>query len=98
MEENQTPMFENLEMDHPENAKEEKVRVNNLQENLLWLMKKHNVSLGEIQKETLISFSTLYSWFRGEVGAQLLDINVKELADFFNVTVDDLAFGEFKDE
>jgi hypothetical protein len=72
----------------------EKVKVNNLQENFIFLLNKKGCSLAEVQKETCIAWGTIYSWFIGDVRAQMLDINVKELADFFDVTVDVLAFGD----
>ena len=86
-----------LPMDHPE-AKKEVVKVNNLQENLLWLMNRDKVSLAEVQRETMIPWSSLYGWYKGDVKAQMLDINVKELADYFDIEVGILAFGELGKE
>lgn len=72
-----------------------KLKVNNLQENFIFLLNKKKVELAEVKKATSIPWGTLYAWYKGDVGAQMLDINVKELADYFEVSVDELAFGEF---
>jgi hypothetical protein len=76
----------------------EKPKVNNLQENFIFLLNKKGCSLAEVQKETSIAWGTIFSWYKGDVGAQMLDINVKELADFFETTVDILAFGDLANE
>ena len=94
--EENVPMFSELPMDNPDAAKPEEVSVNNLQDNLLFLMDRDKVSLAEVQRETMIPWTTVYGWYRGSVKAQLLDINVKELADYFDVTVDQLAFGNLR--
>lgn len=73
--------------------KEEKVSINFLQENLLRLLERDGVELAEVQRETGIPWGTFYSWYKKDVVAQLLDINIKELADYFDVSVDFLAFG-----
>lgn len=75
-----------------------KPRVNNLQENLLWLMNKKKISLADIQRETMIPWGTLYSWFKNDVESQLLDINVKELASYLEVSIDELAFSDLRNE
>jgi hypothetical protein len=73
--------------------KEKKVSINILQENLLKLMNRDKVELAEIQKATGVPWGSLYGFFKGSVQAQLLDLNIKELSDFFDVSVDFLAFG-----
>lgn len=81
------------EMPQTDEAKKKmKISVNELQTNLLKLMKRDKVELAVIQRETSIPWGTIYSWFKSDVNAQLLDINIKELADFFDVSVDFLAF------
>jgi hypothetical protein len=76
----------------------EKVKVNNLQENLLFLIDKKKCSLADIQKETLIPWPTLYGWYKGDVSAQMLDLNVKELASYFEITIDSLAFDNMRED
>lgn len=79
-----------------EPKKKVKVSINILQENLIKLMERDKVELATIQRETGIAWGTFYSWYKSEVSAQLLDLNIKELADFFDVSVDFLAFGTKK--
>jgi hypothetical protein len=76
----------------------EKVKVNNLQENLAFLMNKRKVELAEVQRETSIPWGTLHSWATSSVNCQMLDLNVKELADFFDIEVGRLAFGDLAKE
>jgi hypothetical protein len=91
MDENTVPMFADLpQTDEP---KKKRISINILQENLLKLMERDKVSLADIQKATGIAWSSLYGYYKGEVTAQLLDINIKELADYFDVSIDFLAFG-----
>jgi len=65
MKEENLTLFENLEMDNPD-ALKEKVRVNNLQDNLIFLMDKKKVSLADVQRETMIPWSSLYGWYTGD--------------------------------
>jgi len=94
MSENNLLMFDSLPK--TDEAKKDKVKVNNLQENFIFLLNESKESLAEVQRETMIPWGTLYGWYIGEVASQMLDINVKELANHFNVTVDDLAFADMK--
>lgn len=87
-----------IEMPATDEAKKEKIKVNNLQENFIFLLNESKDSLAAVQKETMIPWATLYGWYIGEVASQMLDLNVKELADYFNVTVDTLAFSDLKKE
>lgn len=77
-----------------DDGKKEKVKVNNLQENFIFLLNKKGCSLADVQRETLIPWTTVWGWLMGSVEKQMLDINVKELATFFDVTVDELAFSD----
>lgn len=86
------PAEEMPQTDEPK-KREKKVSINILQENLLKLMARDKVTLAEVQKETGVAWGSLYSYYKGSVSAQLLDINVKEIADFFDVSCDFLAFG-----
>ena len=77
----------------PETEEREEVeRINILQDNLIYLMEKNDVLLSRICEETMIPLTTAYSWYRGATRVQLLDINVKELASYFDVPLDELAF------
>lgn len=96
MEEN-IPMFAELPQTDP-STKKEKPEVNRLQRNLAALMKKRDVTPAMIQKETLIPWATLAGWLSYSVKVQMLDLNVKELADYFGITVDELAFGEILED
>ena len=98
MEDNQTPMFENLEMDHPENAKKEKPRVNCLNEILAELMSERKITDSQVVKATGIPWSTWSSWCYGEVRSQLADKNLLLVARFFNVSLEYLVYGIGSDE
>ena len=78
--------------------KAKKVSINKLQDNLIFLMNRDKVSLADIHKETMIPFPTIYGWYKGDVKTQLLGINVKELADYFDVSIETLAFADLKKE
>jgi hypothetical protein len=56
-------------------------------------MERDKVELADIQKATGIKWGTLYGWYKGDVGSQLLDFNIYKLAKFFNVSIHYLAFG-----
>jgi len=76
--------------------KKEKIRVNNLQENFIFLIEQKKVSLADVCRETSIPMTTAWGWFTGSVDSQLLNINVKELADYFEVEIGALAFDDMR--
>lgn len=76
-----------------EPKKKQRLSINILQDNLLKLIERDGLELADVQKITGIAWGTLYGYYKGDVCAQLLDINVKELSDCFDVSVDFLAFG-----
>lgn len=84
------PMEQLPELD--EAKKKLKVSINQLQDNFNKLMTRDRVEPAEVQKSTGIPFPTMHGWYKKE-GAQLLDLNIKELADYFDVSIDFLAFG-----
>lgn len=86
------------ELPQTDAGKPEKPRVNNLQENFVFLLEKRSVTLAVTQKETLIAWPTLYGWYKGDVKAQMLDLNVKELASFLGVSLEELAFSDLRNE
>jgi hypothetical protein len=77
--------------------KKEKPRVNLVQENLNYLITKKNLTPSQIQRETSIPWGTLQGWLDYSVKTQLLDINIKELADFLEVSIDELAFVDLRE-
>jgi hypothetical protein len=56
------------------------------------LMKFLKVDLGQVSRETQISYTTIYGWVNKNVEVQPLDNNVKVVARYFQVSVDYLAF------
>ena len=86
-------MFNVLPMDNPDAAKKKKKSSNILQDNLAQLMSERKVEMADIHKATGIPYPTLCDWCFGTVETQRLDDNIKKLAQFFNVTIDYLAFG-----
>lgn len=78
-------------------VKIEKPRVNLVQENLNYLIAKKNLTPAHIQRETSIPWSTFQGWLDYSVKTQLLDINIKELADFLEVSIDELAFVDLRE-
>ena len=76
--------------------KEEKPMVNFVQENLAYILAKRNLSLATVQRETLIPWGTLSGWSSYSVKTQMLDINIKELADFLDLTINELAFEDLR--
>lgn len=80
-----------MRLKKPEELK--KIRVNCLQEMLAELMTRDGVELVDVQKATGIPWGTLHSWAVESVSCQKLDINILQLARFFNVSINYLAFG-----
>jgi transcriptional regulator with XRE-family HTH domain len=71
-----------------------KTKIKNcLQEILSELMTEKRVELADVQKATGIPFPTLWGWATAKTGTQLLDENVLKLAQYFDVTIEYLAFG-----
>lgn len=74
-------------------------RFNRVQENLIYLLNKHNVNLAHVARETCIPLTTIYCWFRGHTKTQLADINLVELARYFEVSLEYLILNdEYDDE
>jgi hypothetical protein len=73
--------------------KEEKPRVNCLQEMFIELLDERKLQLVDVQKGTEIPWGTIYAWYCGDVRAQLADRNLLKLAQFFNVSLEYLCFG-----
>jgi DNA invertase Pin-like site-specific DNA recombinase len=88
--EKQVLMFDHLPQTEKPKKQEER---NILQEILLELMEKRRVDLAVIQKETGISWSTLYKWYKGGTTSQLMRSELLKLARFFNVSLEYLCFG-----
>jgi hypothetical protein len=75
-----------------EPKKNKRVIVNTISDNILALMARDKVEMAEVQRETRIPWGTFYCWCSEEM-TPLLDLNVKELADYFDTSIDFLAFG-----
>lgn len=73
-------------------------KVNCLQDMLLELIDKRDVTLAQIQRATEIPWSTLMGWHDGTSGAQLADKNLLRLAQFFKVPLEYLVYGIGSDE
>lgn len=62
--------------------------------NLERLMKKHSLGLSELSRKVGISDSTLHDWISGKVRHPIAGPDLKMLALFLGVGVDDLVFKE----
>lgn len=62
-----------------------------LAKNILDLLEKHDTSLAKLSRETNIPRSTLNSWLKGR-SPNLEQLN--KVAEFFNTTIDFLAFSK----
>lgn len=96
----QVPMFHNLPSDVVEMPKKEKREVNDLQESILWMMEKDNLSLSEIQKGKTrpIPWGTLMGWHNGDVTVQKVDSNLFELWQVMRCSLEFLLFGVGSDD
>lgn len=56
------------------------------------LMDHFGIEAADIVRGTSLTHSTISGWINSKVDAQMLDSNVKELARFFGVSLDYLAF------
>ena len=87
------PMFEELPMDNPEALKKKRKAFNNiLYGQINRLMNHLKIEMVEIHKATGTPFPTLSGWINGNVEAQMLDSSIKQVANFFGVSVDYLAY------
>lgn len=66
------------------------------------LLTEKDVTVAQLARATKLSSKTIYSWLSGQSARNLNDL--KRVADYFNVSIDYLAFGieplkkiEFKD-
>lgn len=77
-----------------------------LDKQLKALLQKNDITVAQLARSTKISAKTLYQWINGQNPRDLKQ--VRKVADYFNVTIDFLAFGievknktefsDFKDE
>jgi len=66
----------------------------NIAKNLEKYLKAEDISLNEFSKRISISPSTIHGWLNGVPPKNLNDL--KKVAEYFNVTLDELCFGEVK--
>ena len=62
--------------------------------NLEKYLKLDGITLNEFSKRVSISPSTIHGWLNGVPPKNLNDL--KKVADYFNITLDELCFGEVK--
>lgn len=79
--------------DPPKKKERKKPSSNILKQIMRELMEERNINLAQIQKATALKWSTLYGWYKGDAQTQILDQDLLKLAQFFNVTLEYLAFG-----
>jgi transcriptional regulator with XRE-family HTH domain len=66
----------------------------NISKNLSKYLKSEGITLNEFSKRISISASTIHGWLNGIPPKNLKD--VKKVADYFNVSLDELCFEEVK--
>jgi transcriptional regulator with XRE-family HTH domain len=66
----------------------------NISKNLEKHLKAADITLNEFSKRISISPSTIHGWLNGVPPKNLKDL--KKVAEYFNVTLDELCFGEVK--
>lgn len=62
-----------------------------LNKQLKTLLQNKDVTVAQLSRATKISAKTLYQWLNGQSPKNL--VQVRKVADFFDVTIDYLAFG-----
>ena len=65
-----------------------------ISKNLEKYLKEANITLNEFSKRISLSPSTIHGWLNGVPPKNLNDL--KKVADYFNITLDELCFGEVK--
>jgi transcriptional regulator with XRE-family HTH domain len=65
-----------------------------LAKNLEKYLKADDITLNEFSKRVSISPSTIHGWLNGVPPKNLNDL--KKVSDYFNITLDELCFGEVK--
>jgi transcriptional regulator with XRE-family HTH domain len=70
------------------------INVMKIAKNLEKYLKLDEITLNEFSKRVSISPSTIHGWLNGVPPKNLSDL--KKVADYFNVTLDELCFGEVK--
>ncbi|GEM_PF-2413292 len=63
-----------------------------LAKRLRQLIGQHQLTIPELSRLTGVPVNTLHNWLSGQAPRKLEQ--VKEVAEFFNVTLDDLIFGQ----
>jgi transcriptional regulator with XRE-family HTH domain len=66
----------------------------NISKNLEKYLESSEISLNEFSRRISIPPSTIHGWLNGVPPKNLNDL--KKVAEFFNVTLDELCFGEIK--
>ena len=72
----------------------EKDVMNDLKSNLKALVSAKNISMAQLSRETGVPPQTLNNWLSGQEPRSLKQ--VRSVARFFNITVDELCFGDEK--
>jgi transcriptional regulator with XRE-family HTH domain len=67
-----------------------------LDKQLRELIKKHNLNVVKLGRAVKVSPKTIYQWLNGQTPRNLKDL--KAIADYFNVSLDYLTFGEASKE
>lgn len=70
------------------------MNVMKIAKNLEKYLKADEITLNEFSKRVSISPSTIHGWLNGVPPKKLSDL--KKVADYFNITLDELCFGEVK--
>lgn len=65
-----------------------------LKDNMKFYIRKSGLSIPLLAKETKISRQTLFNWSAGQKPSNISQVKV--VADFFNISIDDLCFGDPK--
>ena len=68
------------------------MRVMQLAKRLRQLVGQHQLTIPELSRHTGVPVNTLHNWLSGQAPRKLEQ--VKQVAEFFNVTLDDLIFGQ----
>lgn len=93
MNDNQVPMFAELPADQATPLKKVRRKVNDVQESLLYIMEKRELTLSKIQRETEIPWGTIMGWHDGQVNSMQLDHNFFRLWMYLKCSLEFLCFG-----
>jgi hypothetical protein len=85
------PMFAELPQDNPQTFERSQFNFN-----MEKLIKRKCTGIAELSRKTLVADATLHDWMTGKVRFPIASPELKRVAEFFELSVDQLVYGEWE--